>query len=176
LARIARVTKQSLSFHRDSERPIAIDIGALIAEVISLFERPAAQRRVRLAFDRRQEVSICGFPGQLTQVFANLIRNATEAAPPESEVVIRVRSVRRAGRDGARITIHDCGSGIPEEIREKLFDPFFTTKNLKGSGLGLWVSKTLMTKHHGTIRFRSSQNARRSGTTFEVFIPKEMFS
>jgi two-component system NtrC family sensor kinase len=171
LARIARVTKQSLSFHRDSERPIAIDVGTLIAEVISLFERPAAQRRVRLAFDRRQEVNICGFPGQLTQVFANLIRNATEAAPPESDVVIRVRSIRRDGHDGARITIHDCGSGIPEEIREKLFDPFFTTKNLKGSGLGLWVSKTLMTKHHGTIRFRSSQSAGKSGTTFEVYIP-----
>jgi signal transduction histidine kinase len=52
-----------------------------------------------------------------------------------------------------------------------MFDPFFTTKALKGSGLGLWVSKTLVVKHGGTIRFRSSERLGRSGTTFEVFLP-----
>jgi signal transduction histidine kinase len=171
LERIARVTKQSLSFHRDSERAITINVSKLVNEVVSLFERPAAQRRVRLAFSPGAEVNVCGFPGQLAQVFGNLIRNATEAAPPGSEVAIRVRSIQRGGNQGARITIHDSGSGIPETIREKLFDPFFTTKDLKGSGLGLWVSKTLVVKHQGTIRFRSSTSARTSGTTFEVFLP-----
>jgi PAS domain S-box-containing protein len=171
LERISRVTKQSLSFHRDSERAIAIDVGKLVGEVVSLFERPAAQRRVRLAFSPGAEVNVWGFPGQLAQVFGNLIRNATEAAPPRSEVAIRVRSIQRGGNQGARITIHDCGSGIPETIREKLFDPFFTTKDLKGSGLGLWVSRTLVVKHHGTIRFRSSTSAHKSGTTFEVYLP-----
>ncbi len=171
LARVARVTKQSLSFHRDSERPIPIDVGALIADVISLFERPAAQRRVRLDLSRQADVNICGFPGQLTQVFGNLIRNATEAAMPGSEVSIRVRLIHRGANEGARITIHDRGAGIPEEVRDKLFDPFFTTKDLKGSGLGLWVSRTLVVKHQGTIRFRSSRAPGKSGTTFEVFIP-----
>ena len=93
-------------------------------------------------------------PGQLTQVFGNLVRNAAEASPPGSEVSIRVRSIHRAGRKGARVAIHDRGPGIPAQIREKLFDPFFTTKELKGSGLGLWVSKALVAKHEGTIRFR----------------------
>jgi two-component system NtrC family sensor kinase len=173
LARIARVTKQSLSFHRDSERAIAIDVGELVAEVVAIFQRTAAKRRVRLGFSREPGVNICGFPGQLTQVFGNLIRNATEAAPPGSEVAIRVRSIQRAGHKGARITVHDCGPGISEDIREKLFDPFFTTKELKGSGLGLWVSRTLVVKHHGTIRFRSSQDASRTGTTFEIYLPSE---
>jgi two-component system, NtrC family, sensor kinase len=174
LGRIARVTKQSLAFHRESERPIAINVGDLLGEVVSLFERTAALRRVRLILSRQAQVNICGFPGQLTQVFGNLIRNATEAAPPASEVVIRVRSIQRSGHEGARITIHDRGSGVPEEIREKLFDPFFTTKELKGSGLGLWVSKTLVARHQGTIRFRSCQKDRKSGTTFEVYIPTAM--
>jgi two-component system NtrC family sensor kinase len=174
VARIARVTKQSLAFHRESERPIVIDVGDLLGEVVSLFERTAAQRRVHLSLSRQPRVSVCGFPGQLTQVFGNLIRNATEAAPPASEVVIRVRSILRGGHEGARVTVHDRGSGVPEEIREKLFDPFFTTKDLKGSGLGLWVSKTLVAKHQGTIRFRSCQSARKSGTTFEVYIPTAM--
>ena len=171
LARVARVTKQSLSFHRDSERPIPIDVGALIADVISLFERPAARRHVHLALSRQPEVNICGFPGQLTQVFGNLVRNATEAALPGSEVSIRVRLIHRREIEGARITIHDRGAGIPEEVRDKLFDPFFTTKDLKGSGLGLWVSRTLVVKHQGTIRFRSCRGPGKSGTTFEVFLP-----
>jgi signal transduction histidine kinase len=174
LARISRITKQSLSFHRDSERAISIDVGELVADVVSVFERSAAQRRVRLAFSHEPAAKTCGFPGQLRQVFGNLIRNATEAAPPGSEVAIRVRSIQRSGNKGVRITIHDCGAGIPDVIQEKLFDPFFTTKDLKGSGLGLWVSKTLVVKHRGTIRFRSCSRIRKSGTTFEVYLPSRM--
>jgi len=171
LARISRITKQSLAFHRDSQRPVLVDVGALVTEVASLFERSAAVRHVRLVCKVQPGITICGFPGQLTQVFGNLIRNAAEAAPTDSEVAIRIKSVHRAGREGARITIHDRGSGIPPDIKHKLFDPFFTTKDLKGSGLGLWVSKTLVVKHEGTIRFRSSECVHRCGTTFEVFLP-----
>jgi len=171
LARISRITKQSLAFHRDSQRPVLVDVGALVTEVASLFESSAAVRHVRLVCKVQPGITICGFPGQLTQVFGNLIRNAAEAAPTDSEVAIRIKSVHRAGREGARITIHDRGSGIPPDIKHKLFDPFFTTKDLKGSGLGLWVSKTLVVKHEGTIRFRSSECVHRCGTTFEVFLP-----
>ena len=121
--------------------------------------------------DLQPTPALCGFPGQLSQVFGNLIRNAAEAAPRASEVAIRVRTIRRTGREGARVTIHDRGSGISESIRAKIFDPFFTTKDLKGSGLGLWVSRTLIMKHGGTIRFRSSEQAAVRGTTFEVFLP-----
>lgn len=52
-----------------------------------------------------------------------------------------------------------------------MFDPFFTMMELRGSGLGLWVSRNLVMKHHGTIRFRSSTRPGNSGTTFEVFLP-----
>ena len=52
-----------------------------------------------------------------------------------------------------------------------MYDPFFTTKELKGSGLGLWVSRTLIIRHGGTIRFRSSTRTGASGTVFEVFLP-----
>ena len=171
LDRIARVTKQTLSFHRDTQKPVPIDVGELIADVASLFERSASARGVRLACDLQAAPLVCGFPGQLSQVFGNLIRNAAEASLPDSEVAIRVRSIHRGGREGARVTIHDRGCGIPEAIRGKIFDPFFTTKDLKGSGLGLWVSRTMVVKHGGTIRFRSSGQAAARGTTFEVFLP-----
>ena len=171
LERISHITKQSLSFHRDSQEPVPIDIGTLVSNVAALSERSAAQRRVKIACVANPNVTISGFPGQLSQVFSNLIRNAAEAAPPGTDVVVRVRSCRRGNRSGARVLIHDRGPGIPEEIRDKLFDPFFTTKGLKGSGLGLWVSRTILLRHHGTIRYRSSLREGTTGTTFEVFLP-----
>jgi signal transduction histidine kinase len=124
--------------------------------------------RVRLVIDPRPTPPILGFSGQLTQVFSNLVRNASEAAPSGSTVVIRIRSVDRKGRAEARVTIHDRGQGIPRAVQKKIFDPFFTTKELKGSGLGLWVSRSLIARHRGSIRFRTSE---RSGTTFAVFLP-----
>ncbi|MGC2637465.1 MAG: HAMP domain-containing sensor histidine kinase, partial [Acidobacteriaceae bacterium] len=82
-----------------------------------------------------------------------------------------VRPFHRSGRAGARVTIHDRGSGIPVNVQKMMFDPFFTTKELRGSGLGLWVSRNLVANHHGTIRFRSSTRVGSSGTTFAVFLP-----
>ena len=174
--RISRITKQTLSFHRDTEIPVEIEIGELLREVIALVERSTAGHRVQLICQCRSTGKLFGFPGQLNQVFINLIRNAAEAAPPGSNVNIRVSSIERTGRKGTRVTVHDRGSGIPIEIQERIFDPFFTTKDLKGSGLGLWVSKSLIAKHEGTIRFRSSPRPGRSGTSFEVFLPDRIES
>lgn len=171
LARISRVTKQALSFHRDTELPVAVDVSELISEVVALYQNAAGARHVRLTCDCHFGLTLYGFPGQLGQVFGNLVRNAMEASPADSEVCVRARPIRRSGRVGARVTIHDHGKGIPDDIKEKMFDPFFTTKDLRGSGLGLWVSRSLIAQHHGTIRFRSSQRHGASGTTFEVFLP-----
>jgi len=171
LDRVARITKQSLSFHRDTDKPIVIDLGELLADVVGMMERSAAVHRVRVILQKRPAGRISGFPGQLVQVLSNLIRNAIEVSMPGSEVTVRLSSVERGERRGNRITIHDRGAGIPAEIRSNIFDPFFTTKQLRGSGLGLWVSRSLVTRHQGTIRFRSCQQSGRSGTTFEIFLP-----
>lgn len=169
--RIARITKQSLSFQRDTQLPLVLDIGELVEDVVGVYQRTASARRVKVVCQRRPTLAIRGFPGQLSQIFSNLVRNAAEAAPQGSEVVVRVRSICRGGREGTRVTIHDRGHGIPLDVRKQMYDPFFTTKELKGSGLGLWVSKNLIMKHNGTIRFRTSTREGASGTTFEVFLP-----
>ena len=171
IERIGRITKQSLSFHRDTQQAVPVDVGSLVAEVVDLYGNVASARQVQLICDRRPTLSIHGFPGQLRQVFANLVRNAAEAAPANTQVVIRVRPASQADRHGTRVTIHDRGSGIPASVQKQMFDPFFTTKELKGSGLGLWVSKALVVKHRGHIRFRSCTRKGASGTTFEVFLP-----
>jgi two-component system NtrC family sensor kinase len=72
---------------------------------------------------------------------------------------------------GISLVISDNGPGIPHEIRKQVFEPFFTTKELKGSGLGLWLSNTIVTKHDGSLRFRSCTELGRSGTCFRLFLP-----
>jgi signal transduction histidine kinase len=63
--------------------------------------------------------------------------------------------------------------GIPPEHLEKIFEPFFTTKVDIGTGLGLWVSRGIVQKHHGSMRVRSSTTSGRSGTVFSIFLPSE---
>ncbi|MGC2637211.1 MAG: response regulator, partial [Acidobacteriaceae bacterium] len=91
LARIARITRQTLAFHRDTQMPVAIDVGELVRDVIELFETTAAARRIRVIFERKPTLTIYGYPGQLSQVFGNLLRNAADAAQPDTAVVVRVR-------------------------------------------------------------------------------------
>jgi PAS domain S-box-containing protein len=167
--RISRITKQTLAFHRETQRPVSIDMGELLADVVALYERPGAAKQVRLLFDAQPAPRVSGYPGELTQVFANLIRNAIDAAPANSEVFVRVKAIQNGGYAG--ILVHDRGPGIPKALRDKIFDPFFTTKGLKGSGLGLWVSRRIIAKHQGVIRFRSCECAGKSGTSFGVFLP-----
>jgi signal transduction histidine kinase len=66
--------------------------------------------------------------------------------------------------------IADNGTGISKENQEKLFAPFFTTKKAVGTGLGLWVTKDLLKKHGGDIRYRSNDSGR-SGTVMRIFLP-----
>ena len=72
---------------------------------------------------------------------------------------------------GIRISVADNGPGIAREDRSRIFEPFFTTKGEKGTGLGLWVSRGIVSKYGGDIRFRSSTVPGRSGTCFSVFFP-----
>jgi signal transduction histidine kinase len=62
---------------------------------------------------------------------------------------------------------------MPADVVNRIFEPFFTTKGASGTGLGLWVSSEIVHRHHGTLRFRSSQKEGRSGTTFALFLPFE---
>jgi len=60
---------------------------------------------------------------------------------------------------------------MSREVKSNIFEPFYTTKELKGSGLGLWLSMGIISKHQGRISVRSSTQAGRSGTCFSIFLP-----
>jgi signal transduction histidine kinase len=67
--------------------------------------------------------------------------------------------------------ICDNGPGIPRSLRDQIFEPFFTTKQNKGSGLGLWVTRSIVHKHHGDVRLRTSNSHGASGTIFRIILP-----
>lgn len=77
----------------------------------------------------------------------------------------------KTGQDGIRITLADTGAGMSAEVKAHLFEAFKSTKGLNGSGLGLWISKGIIEKHCGSVRFRSSTKPGNSGTVFSIFLP-----
>lgn len=173
LNRVARITKQVLSFHRESNRPVLIDLQDLLSSVLTLYARQMESQQISLQYNRSssQPLMVLGFPGELRQVIANLLGNAIDATPPHGAITLRLRRRSLNGVAGVSFTILDTGPGIPPEIRDRIFEPFFTTKELKGSGLGLWITKTIVSKHEGKLRFRTSTQPGRSGTCFILFLP-----
>lgn len=105
------------------------------------------------------------YPGQLNQVFMNLLHNASDAINGEGEIRIKTSS----DDQHAYVTISDSGQGMPEEIRSKIFEPFFTTKPVgKGTGLGLSIAYGIIEKHKGSIEVESEPG---KGTTFLITLP-----
>lgn len=105
------------------------------------------------------------YPGQLNQVFMNLIINASQAINDEGEIAIETRALE----DEVLVRIADTGEGIPQKNIPKLFNPFFTTKPIgEGTGLGLSVSYGIIKRHNGRIEVESELG---TGTTFSIYLP-----
>jgi PAS domain S-box-containing protein len=120
------------------------------------------------------------YPGQLNQVFMNILANAIDALEEYSRLpllsenrqhrsTIRIRT-EKLNEDWIAIRIADSGSGIPEQVQQRLFDPFFTTKPVgKGTGLGLSISyQIVVEKHRGRLKCISALG---EGTEFVIEIP-----
>ncbi|MGA8110515.1 MAG: ATP-binding protein [Acidobacteriaceae bacterium] len=173
LERAAHITRQTLSFYRDSKQPISISLTDLLDNVVELQQRPIAANRIALQKKYASAGVVRGFPGELRQVFLNLISNAIQAMPAGGTLRLRIAEVTdgESQRRGIAISVVDTGSGIRPEDAARLFQPFFTTKSAKGTGLGLWISKGIVQKYDGNIRFRCFRSAIGTRTCFRVFLP-----
>jgi signal transduction histidine kinase len=105
------------------------------------------------------------YPGQLNQVFMNIISNAIDAI--EGKGTITISTLKTNAK--VQISIRDTGTGIPEKIRTRIFEPFFTTKDVgHGTGLGLSISHGIIEKHKGTIKVNSEVG---NGSEFVISLP-----
>ena len=173
LARVAHITRQTLSFYRESQEPVSVSIFEVLDNVLDLQSRRIKANGIALDKRFRSSAAIQGFPNELKQVFLNLIGNAIEAMKDGGRLRIQVdeRTEEKSGRRGVKILICDTGSGIDPKFAKRIFEPFFTTKETKGTGLGLWISRGIIQKYDGSIRFRSMRLASGHATCFAIFIP-----
>jgi PAS domain S-box-containing protein len=173
LARVTQMTRHMLSFQREAKNPVPIKIGEVLDNVFALYERKIESAGIQVEKQVDFEGEFIGLPGEIRQVFANLIGNAIEAIGKNGKIRLHAYASRdwRRGRRGLRVTVTDNGSGIPAEVRDKIFDPFFTTKGEAGTGLGLWIISGIIADNDGALRLRTVTRDGRSGTCFSVFFP-----
>ncbi|MBW1802964.1 MAG: PAS domain S-box protein, partial [Deltaproteobacteria bacterium] len=177
---VARVSKIVLSMkefsHPGGDEKTAVDINRALESTITVARNEWKYvAEMETDFDPDLPPAPC-FPGELNQVFLNMIINAAHAIADvmgegnNGKGKIRI-STRNHG-DSAEIRFSDTGSGIPENIQHRIFDPFFTTKAVgKGTGQGLAISRSVITeKHGGSLSFETERG---KGTTFIIELPLE---
>jgi PAS domain S-box-containing protein len=173
IGRVARLAQQTLGFVRDTNAESPVDAAVIMDEILQLYSRKLEQRQIRVTRRYRSAARLQGYAGELRQLFANLVVNASDAMFENGVLQIRVAEGRdwSDAREGVRITVADNGIGIKPESLPRIFEPFFTSKKDTGTGLGLWVSSGIVRKHGGSIRVRSRSEGEATGTVFSVFLP-----
>jgi signal transduction histidine kinase len=142
---------------------------------MTTFERSVAHRaalsKVQLMVSTPDDdVVVLADPEQMRQVFANLFGNSIHAIDTAAELDGREGRITFSADvedQQVRITWRDNGTGMDSEARQKVFSAFFTTKP-SGSGLGLYISKSIVEVHEGTIAIASRPG---EGTCFDIVLP-----
>ncbi len=169
LKRVSEIIDRTLRFHRAAPTPVFIDVGELASSALALFHRRLLDGQIRESIIAQRCYAYCA-EGEIRQALVNLIGNALDAMSQGGHMQLRVSAVSVHGRSYARITIADTGSGIRREIRSSLFTQFFTTKGSRGTGLGLWLTRDIVHRNGGKLRFRSRTESP-SGTVFSMYLP-----
>ncbi|HEY0376493.1 MAG TPA: PAS domain S-box protein [Pyrinomonadaceae bacterium] len=147
-----------------------LDVSRLLADAIEItrtrWHNEARLRGLLYAVELETQgpVYVSGIASELREVFVNLIVNAVDAMPGGGQMLI---GCEREG-DSVRLRFSDSGTGMPEEVRERIFEPFYTTKGAHGTGLGLAVSYGIIERHEGHITVESEAGR---GATFQIDLP-----
>ena len=174
LRRVSVIANQTLRFHRQASSPQPIHSSDLFSTVISIYEGKLRDANISVEISHSTKEPIVCFAGDVRQVLNNLVGNAIDAMSKQGGRLFIRSSVSTdwtTSRKGIVFTVADTGSGIAQKNLERIFEPFFTTKGIGGTGLGLWVSKEVVSRHNGTLQVRSADVPNCSGTVFRFFLP-----
>lgn len=140
----------------------------LLQDTCLLVRHKMTQQRIKLEhIESSTQILLNGNKGQLQQVFLNLIINSAEAMPKGGKLTTYAKVEKIDGKDRCSIYFSDTGTGIPEDIQDKIFESFLTGKP-EGTGLGLSIVKRILRSHHGDISVSQSSS---EGTIMRVELP-----
>ncbi|MCJ7784879.1 MAG: PAS domain S-box protein, partial [Desulfobacterales bacterium] len=165
--RLSEMLRNMLSFSKPEEEVRKrVNVNELLEGLLLMMEKQMKEANVKVVTRFEPEIpEIMASTNQMRQVILNLFKNAKEAMPRGGTLTVRTEKEDTK----VLIRIQDTGTGIPEEIRNKIFEAFFTTKQkVKGVGLGLSVCYGIIKDHGGEIRVDSKEG---KGTTFTISLP-----
>jgi len=168
LQRLSHITARSLKFYRQRTAPALIALEEVLDSVVYFHDPAIRVRGITIERRFRPSPPILCQPGEIQQVFTNLISNALDAVPDKGRIILEVRPSTNRTASGVAVTVADNGSGMDRQMLQRLFHPFVTTKGEAGTGLGLWVSKGILDKHHAEVAVRTRPAC---GTVFRIFFP-----
>ena len=140
------------NFYKPNKEKKRMTINEPIEKSLSIIEAVAKASGVEIIKDFKS-MKMCEFyDSELMQVFLNIIKNAQDNFKEKEISNARIMITTMDIPEGVKVEICDNGGGIPEDIIKKIFDPYFSTKDEKnGTGLGLYMSKTIVEEHHDGI-------------------------
>jgi signal transduction histidine kinase len=163
--RTANIVKDLRNFSRIDKNEIKkVDIHEGLESTLTLlFNQYKNRVTVEKSYGNLPEVEC--FPGQLNQVWMNILANAIQAMPNGGTLSLKTEP----DGDRIRVSIKDTGIGMSDEVRTRIFEAFFTTKDVgEGTGLGMSISASIIEKHHGQIDVESAVG---KGSTFVITLP-----
>ncbi|MDD5593626.1 MAG: ATP-binding protein, partial [Candidatus Margulisbacteria bacterium] len=145
-----------LAREKNGRREAEVDLNKIIEKSLDFFPL----EKITILKELGEIPVIKGDPGEIQEVFVNLIQNAIEAMQGVGTLTFR------SYLEGQRVAVEvsDTGKGIPKDLHEKIFDPFFSTRH-EGVGLGLSIAYRIIREHGGDIKVISEEG---KGTTFKL--------
>ncbi|MHA6251196.1 ATP-binding protein [Oceanobacillus sp. CAU 1775] len=140
------------------------DVLRMVRDVVLLLQSQARLKDIHIKIDLPIDEKIYCNASQIKQVLINLIKNAIEAMENPGEITVAARSLD----ENVHISVRDEGIGIPDDSSKRLGEAFYTTKK-EGTGLGLNITKDILSEHNGSLRFYRNPG---KGSTFEITLPK----
>jgi two-component system NtrC family sensor kinase len=165
--RARKVVHNMLGYARRMEPRLEdVDVNHTINQTVDILENYARSNNIDIQTDLAEDLPIiAGDQAQLQQVVLNLMNNAIDAIGKDGVISVRTATEKAE----ITISITDSGPGIPEHMQKRVFDPFFTTKSAgKGTGLGLWISYSIIEKMGGNLSMQSKEGR---GATFTIRLP-----
>jgi signal transduction histidine kinase len=156
------------NFYKEDKEKISFDIENSILNAVNIIEASIRHNGIDMQVDIIDHITLEGYPNQLSQVILNILHNSKDALELNrvKNPYIRIRLYKSANY--AKIEIKDNAGGIPENIMDKIFEANFTTKKGTGTGIGLYMSKTIISDNfHGNIDIKNDEE----GAVFTIVLP-----